>query len=144
MHISTKCSIAVHCLIFIYEYGNQKRVTSELLALSTSCSPVTIRNILSALKKEGILSVKSGTGGAALICPPEESTLYRVCMAVEPDALKKFIGVHAMPSPLCPVGKNIHTVLEMPYSKVRDSLAACLRSVTMKELVDEYHEALAN
>ncbi len=69
MHISTKCSIAVHCLIFIYEYGNQKRVTSELLALSTSCSPVTIRNILSALKKEGILSVKSGTGGAALICP---------------------------------------------------------------------------
>lgn len=48
-----------------------------------------------------------------------------------------------MPSPLCPVGKNIHTVLEMPYSKVRDSLAACLRSVTMKELVDEYHEALA-
>ena len=65
-------------------------------------------------------------------------------MAVEPDALKKFIGVHAMPSPLRPVGKNIHTVLEMPYSKVRDSLAACLRSVTMKELVDEYHEALAN
>ena len=84
-------------------------MTSELLALSTGCNPVTIRSILSALKKDGILSVKSGTGGAALSCPLEDITLYRVCMAVEPDALKKFIGIHAIPPvpcwkkhPLCP------------------------------------------
>lgn len=51
MHISNKCSIAVHCLIFIFEYGTEKKVTSELLSLSTGCNPVTIRNILSALKK---------------------------------------------------------------------------------------------
>ena len=143
MHISTKCSIAIHCLIFINEYGNSKRVTSELLALSTGCNPVTIRNIVSALKKEEILSVKFGTGGTTLNCSPEEITLYRIYMAVEPDALNKFIGVHTMPSLLCPVGKNIHTVLEMPYNKVRDSLKASLQSVTMKEIIDEYHHALA-
>ena len=62
MHIS-KCSIAVHCLIFINEYGKEKKVTSELLSLSTGCNPVTIRNIISALKKDGIIDVKSGTGG---------------------------------------------------------------------------------
>ena len=50
MHISNKCSIAVHCLIFIFEYGTEKKVTSELLSLSTGCNPVTIRNILSALR----------------------------------------------------------------------------------------------
>lgn len=142
MHISAKCSIAIHCLIFIYEYGDNKRVTSELLALSTGCNSVTIRNIVSALKKEGILSVKFGTGGAKLNCALEDITLYRICMAVEPDALKKFIGVHTMPSPLCPVGKNIHAVLEMPYNKVRDSLKASLQSITMKELINEYHKAL--
>ena len=48
MHISNKCSIAVHCLIFINEYGKEKKVTSELLSLSTGCNPVTIRNIISA------------------------------------------------------------------------------------------------
>ena len=63
MHISTKCSIAVHCLIFISEYGKTRKVTSKLLSLSTGSNPVTIRNIISSLKKEGILSVKSGTGG---------------------------------------------------------------------------------
>ena len=141
MHICTKCSIAIHCLIFINEYGSNKRVTSELLALSTGCNPVTIRNIISALKKEGILSVKFGTGGATLNCSLEDITLYRICMAVEPDALRKLMGVHAMPSPLCPVGKNIHAVLEMPYNKVRDSLKTSLQSVTMKEIVDEYHHA---
>ncbi len=61
MHLSTKYSIAVHCLIFIYEYGKDKKVTSELLALSTGSNPVTIRNIISSLKKEGIISVKFGS-----------------------------------------------------------------------------------
>lgn len=51
MHVSNKCSIAIHCLIFIHEYGAENKVTSELLSFSTGCNPVTIRGILSALKK---------------------------------------------------------------------------------------------
>ena len=43
MQISMKCSIAVHCLIFIYEAREKARVTSTLLAQSTSCNPVVIR-----------------------------------------------------------------------------------------------------
>ena len=30
MHISNKCSIAIHCLIFIHEYEHETKVTSEL------------------------------------------------------------------------------------------------------------------
>ena len=52
MHISNKTSIAIHCLIFINEYGEEQKVTSELLALSTGCNPVTIRNIISCLKRK--------------------------------------------------------------------------------------------
>lgn len=37
MHVSNKCSIAIHCLIFIHEYGTENKVTSELLSLSTGC-----------------------------------------------------------------------------------------------------------
>ena len=64
MHISNKCSIAVHCLVFLSEYGEREKVTSELLSCSTGCNPVTIRNILSALKKDEIITVKPGTCGA--------------------------------------------------------------------------------
>ncbi len=78
MHISTKCSVAIHCLIFIYEYGEKTKVTSELLSCSTGINPVTIRNIMSALKKDGIISVKHGTGGTTLNCLPVEVDLYRI------------------------------------------------------------------
>lgn len=94
MHISTKCSVAIHCLIFIYEYGDTKKVTSELLSLSSGTNSVTIRNILSALKKDGIISIKFGTGGATMNCPLNEITLYRICKAIEPDFLTKLFGIH--------------------------------------------------
>lgn len=139
MHLSTKYSIAVHCLIFIYEYGGNKKVTSELLALSTGSNPVTIRNILSSLKKEGIVSVRFGTGGATICCPLEEITLYRIYSAIEPDFLSKLIGVHPAPSPFCPVGKNIHNVLDISYHKVRDDLCRSLQSVTLEKIINEYH-----
>ena len=48
MQISMKCSVAVHCLIFIYEAKGIAKVTSGLLAESTGCNPVVIRKILSA------------------------------------------------------------------------------------------------
>ena len=53
MQISMKCSVAVHCLIFIHEARGRVKVTSTLLSQSTGCNPVVIRNTLSALKKPG-------------------------------------------------------------------------------------------
>lgn len=139
MHISNKCSIAVHCLIFISEYGGSNKVTSELLALSSGCNPVTIRNIMSALKKDGIIAVKSGTGGTSLLCPLEDITLYRICKCVEPDALDKLIGVHQRPSAFCPVGKNIRSVLTTSYQKIREDMEASLWSVSMRDIWENYH-----
>lgn len=140
MHISTKCSIAIHCLIFISEYGETQKITSKLLSLSTGSNPVTIRNIISGLKKEGVLSVKFGTGGATLNCPLEEITLYRICNALEPDFLDRLIGIHAAPSHLCPVGKSIHSVLDVSYAGIRDDLQTSLQNISMKEIMDNYHK----
>ncbi len=140
MYISTKCSVAIHCLIFIYEYGETKKVTSELLSLSTGSNSVTIRNILSSLKKDGVISVKFGTGGATLNCPPEEITIYRICKAIEPDFLAKLFGVHSLPSPLCPIGKNIHKVLDRSYRKIQNDLCSSLAGITLMDIVNDYHD----
>ena len=77
MQISMKCSIAVHCLIFIHEVKGTAKVTSNLLAKSTGCNPVIIRNIISSLKKAGIITVPRGTGGAELCADPSQITLYQ-------------------------------------------------------------------
>lgn len=138
MHISSKCSIAVHCLLFIHEYSPLTKVTSELIATSTHTNAVTIRNILSALKKDGILEVKPGTGGATIICPPGEITLHRVYSAIEPDFAQKLIGVHENPSTHCPVGSRIHDVLDLSYEKVRADLAESLKRITLADVIADY------
>lgn len=139
MHISTKCSAAIHCLVFIREYGGTVKVTSELLSRSSGCNPVTIRTILSALRKDGVISIKDGTGGAALNVPPSEITLYRVCKAIEPDFDAKLIGLHPTPSQLCPVGRNIHRVLDASYQKIRDDLCDSLRRITLEDVLADYY-----
>ena len=142
MHISNKCSIALHCLLFIHEYGGAKKVTSELLSLSTGCNPVTIRNLISAMRKDGIIDVKSGIGGATIAVPLREITLYRVCAAVDPEALDKMIGIHAAPSPFCPVGRNIRGVLDQTYGALRADMIESMQSITLEKLVADYHAAL--
>ena len=142
MHISNKCSIAVHCLIFINEYGKENKVTSELLALSTGCNPVTIRNIISAMKKDGIIDVKFGTGGATLAVPIQDISLYRICVAVDPKAIDKMISVHPAPSPFCPVGRNIGDVLDRTYDTLKENLISTMKSITMEKIVNDYHTIL--
>ena len=142
MHISNKCSIAVHCLIFINEYGEENKVTSELLSLSTGCNPVTIRNIISGMKKDGIIDVKFGTGGATLAVPMQDISLYRICEAVDPKAIDKMMSVHSSPSPFCPVGRNIGDVLDRTYDTLKENLISSMKSITMEKIVNDYHTIL--
>ena len=139
---SSKCSIAAHCLIFIYEYGEKKKVTSELLSLSTGCNPVTIRNIVSAMKKDGIIDVKFGTGGATLAVPIQDISLYRICAAVDPKAVDKMLSIHSTPSPFCPVGRNIGGVLERTYGILKKDVISSMKSITMERIVNDYHAIL--
>ena len=88
--------MAGHCLIFINEAKGKVKVTSNLLAQSTGCNPVVIRNVFSALKKAGIITVVRGIGGAELCRPPSEITLYMIYQAVEPDGLSSLVGIHPL------------------------------------------------
>ena len=144
MHISNKCSIAIHCLVFISEYGENKKVTSELLSLSTGCNPVTIRNILSALRKDGIIEVKFGTGGATLAIPLHEISLYRICSSVDPQAIDKMIGIHVTPSPFCPVGRNIESVLNQTYNILKEDMISSMKAITLDKIMMDYHALLEN
>ena len=139
MHISTKCSVAVHCLIVIHEFGKEKKVTGELLAKSTGINPAAIRSILSALKKDGIINIRPGTGGAEIAVPLSSISLYRICKAAEPDFLSKLFGFHSNPSSFCPVGKVIRNVLDSSYERIQDDLSCSLKNITMEDIIADYH-----
>lgn len=143
MQISMKCSVAVHCLIFIHEAKGIAKVTSNLLAESTGSNPVVIRNILSALKKAGLITVPRGTGGAELCADPSQITLYQIYSALEPDGMSSIIGIHPCQKRPCLVAQNIRQVLKAPYQKIEDSIQQAMEEITLQSMIDDF-ERLAH
>lgn len=139
MQLSMKCSVAVHCLIFIHEAGREIKVTSALLAQSTGVNPVVIRNVLSALKKAGLIKVARGTGGAALCRDPEQITLYQIYSALEPKGVTSLIGIHPCGDRPCPVAKKIRTVLKGPYHKIEEAIRDTMDGITLASMLADYH-----
>lgn len=139
MQISMKCSVAVHCLIFIHEAKGIAKVTSNLLAESTGSNPVVIRNILSALKKAGLITVPRGTGGAELCADPSQITLYQIYSALEPNGVTSIIGIHPCDGRPCPVAQNIRNVLKTPYHKIEDAVKKAMEEVTLQSMIDDFH-----
>ena len=115
-------------------------MTSTLLAQSTGCNPVIIRNILSALKKAGMISVARGPGGAELLKEPSEITLYMIYDAMEPEGLSSLIGIHYCEDRKCPVAKNIRFVLQDPYQKIEDSIRQTMEGITLESMIEEFHK----
>lgn len=144
MQLSIKCSVAVHALIFIHEATGKVKVTSALLAQSTGSNPVIIRNILSALKKAGIISVALGTGGAELAKDPKDITLYDIYHSLEPDGLSSVIGIHDCSQRACPVAQNIAFVLKEPYNQIEESIKATMKTITLQYPIDRFHKKTAN
>lgn len=142
MQISMKCSIAVHCLLFIWEARGKARVTSTLLAQSTGCNPVIIRNILSALKKAGLITVPRGQGGAELCREPGKITLHEIYVALEPKGLSSLIGIHPCDSRACPVARNIRRVLQRPYEQIAQAITSTMDSITLASMIDDLETGL--
>ena len=143
MQLSMKCSIAVHCLIFIYEAKGKAKVTSGLLAQSTGCNPVIIRNILSALKKAGLITVARGPGGAELCRDPSEITLFMIYSALEPGGVTGLIGIHPCDGRSCPVAQNIRDVLQGPYHQIEASIRQTMEQITLASMLEDFHQRLA-
>lgn len=139
MQISIKCSVAVHCLIFIHEAKGIAKVTSNLLAKSTGSNPVVIRNILSALKKAGLITVLRGTGGAELCIDPSQITLYQIYSSLEPDGVTSIIGIHPCDGRPCPVAQNIRKVLDPPYHQIEDAVKEAMEEITLQSMIDDFH-----
>ncbi len=140
MRLNTKCSIAIHALILISEFGSTEKMTSEMLAKSIGCHSSAIRCILNALQKSGLISITRGVGGAHLDKTPEEITLWEIYSALEPDGLNHIIGIHPNPSRLCPVGNHIEAVLSEPYGEIADAVQHTMQTITLSRILDRYHQ----
>ena len=134
MQISSRFTIALHIFAAIDVFGDDYKLTSDFLAGSIRTNPVVIRNILSKLKSAGLVTIKRGTGGAQLARDPEDITFYDIYRAVEAVEDGKLFRFHPDPNPECPVGGNIHALLDGMLDDMQSALENEMRMYTVADL----------
>ena len=136
MQISSRFTIATHMLVIIALEGKENKVTSDFLASSVGVNPVIIRKTLSQLKKANLISVARGTGGAEIIKKLEDISLLDVYQAVEClGKTGQLFSFHDNPNPNCPVGANIHVVLDQKLDKIQMAMEQELGQTSLAQLV---------
>lgn len=143
MQISSRFTIAVHVLICIETFKNDHKVTSEFLASSVNANPVIIRRLLQQLKKAGIVSVTRGSGGTDIEKPLHEITLFDVYDAVECVEDGGLFHFHENPNPLCPVGKNIHSILDTRLEQIQKAMEHEMKSVTIQDIINDSQKIIS-
>ena len=137
MQISSRFTLAVHIFACIDTFQNEYKVTSDFIAGSTNVNPVIIRKILLQLKAAGLVQVARGTGGTTILRPLSEITFLDIYRAVECVEENQLFHFHENPNPKCPVGRNIHNVLDDKLQRVQDAMERELKSITLEDVKED-------
>ena len=134
MQISSRFTVALHIFTCIEYFTPTHRVTSDFLAASINTNPVIVRRILGQLSKAGLIKVARGTGGIEITRPLDKITFLDVYRAVEPIEQGKLFHFHENPAQACPVGRNIHTLLDDRLSSIQNAMEEKMSEYTLDEL----------
>lgn len=136
MQISSRFTIAIHIITCIEAFKDEYKTTSDFLAASVNVNPVIIRRILQQLKKAGIVETKRGSGGAYAAKPLDEITFYDIYKAV--DCVENdLFHFHENPNTNCPVGRNIHFVLDNRLHDVQNAMENKLKEMKLSDVVND-------
>ena len=145
MQIGSKFTIGIHIITALDYFKEMDRVNSEFLAGSIGVNPVIVRTVISHLREAGIVQTQRGSSGAELTKRLDEITLYDVYKAVgSVDEEEGLFHFHEQPNPNCPVGRNIHKVLDRHLLDAQRAMEKSLRSTTLADIVEDTKQAIIN
>ena len=143
MQISSRFTIALHILTCIEEFKNDYKITSDFLASSINVNPVVIRRILQKLKSAGIITVARGNVGNMEINRDlkDITFVYKAVDCVDDEGLFHF---HENPNPRCPVGRNIHNVLDKRLDAIQQTMENEMKKSTLADVINETSQLIKN
>ncbi len=144
MQISSRFTIAIHIFACMETFGKDYKITSDFLASSIQVNPVIIRNILSQLRKAGLIKVARGTGGTTALRPLDQITFYDVYLAVDLLEGGELFHFHENPNPDCPVGKNIHASLDDKLMQIQRAMENQMKQYSIADVVNDVKQYIVN
>ncbi|MCM1499174.1 MAG: Rrf2 family transcriptional regulator [Clostridium sp.] len=143
MQISSRFTIAIHVLTCIETFKDDYKVTSDFLANSVNVNPVIIRGLFQQLKAAGIVHVARGSGGTQIARPLGEITMLDIYHAVECVEEGKLFHFHGNPNADCPVGRNIHNVLDEKLNRIQQAMEEEMRGITLEDILRDTQKFIA-
>ena len=143
MQISSRFTVALHIFTAVDVFKDDYKVTSDFLAGSIGTNPVIIRKLLTQLKSAGLITVARGTGGIELTKDLSEISFYDVYEAIEPVEGGDLFRFHEAPKPECPVGRNIHALLDEKLKDIQDTMEERMKHYTLMDLRSGMQDLLA-
>ena len=145
MQIGSKFTIGVHIITAIDYFKDMGRVNSEFLAGSIGVNPVIVRTVISQLREAGIVQTRRGSSGAELTKGLDEITLYDIYRAVgSVDEEEGLFHFHEKPNPACPVGRNIHKVLDGRLKEAQRAMEEQLKATSLADIAEDTRKAVRN
>lgn len=143
MQISSRFTIAIHIFACIDTFEKDYKLTSDFLAGSVNVNPVVIRRILQQLKQAGLITVARGSGGASIAKPLDEIKFLDVYKAVECVSSGELFHFHENPSDKCPVGRNIHKVLDDKLDSIQKAMEDEMARITIADVIEDTKKFIA-
>ncbi|WP_296877240.1 Rrf2 family transcriptional regulator [Thomasclavelia sp.] len=135
MKYSVKLSDAVHILVII-ALNPLENLTSQTIANSIYTNPSFIRQLMSKMKKAGILSSVHGHALPSLAKDAKMITLLDVYKAVEGD--KPLLHLNTHTNPECGVGVNIQYTLQEYYDDIQQHIETKMDEITLQDIIDQF------
>ena len=114
-------------------------VTSERIAQSVGTNPVVVRRVCGMLVKAGLVTMRKGqNGGALLTRPPEQISLGDIYRAVELGPALQVPG--SRENCTCPVGRIVGGVLRRFFCRAEDGMLKELDGMKLAEVIQAVQE----
>ena len=134
MQISRRFTVVLYIFKCEDTFKDDYKYISDFVASSINTNHVIDRKILTQLKNAGLINVARGTGGIELTRDLSEITFFDVYEAIDPVEGGDLFRFHEAPNPECPVGRNIHALLDDKLKAIQNAMEAEMKKYTLLDL----------
>ncbi|MBM6699135.1 Rrf2 family transcriptional regulator [Bifidobacterium pullorum subsp. saeculare] len=135
MRCSTRLSDAIHVLLFIaVDPGGD--LSSAAIAASVSTHPSYVRQLMSALRRGGLLACTRGQAAPRLTRPLDRISLLDVYRAVQGQT--PLLHEDTQINPECGVGMCIQHAVGDCFAEVQQAAEGAMASLSLSDVMDRF------
>ncbi|ANK58942.1 Rrf2 family transcriptional regulator [Loigolactobacillus backii] len=134
MKYSHKLSDAIHILAYLIIYKDGD-LSSKAIAASIEANASVVRNLMSDLRKAGLINTQPGSATTTLNVMPNKISILSVYQAINMD--HDLLHIDPKTNPQCIVGGNIQDTLNMYYADIEESAFQRMNEITLQDITDD-------